>query len=944
MDDDYEDVYPFHNRVSNRYAWDVKSSTGYVGLESKVTPSYLTGVLQILFHNMAFRRFVFSWPYSEWIEKRLHQPSDMSVMERLNELDQKSVMVQLQRLFARMQVLSERLTKTGPFLFALGKGETHDVFGKLEVEDFLEHLFNRMDQECEGTALQGRLDELVRVRVNTILCCKECGSETKFTSREACWKLDLEFVDETNAKRHVSDLVTCVHLFLTINDVPDHVCKTCNRQVSAVCRKELDSTPLLMFVLLNRFVFMENLQRRSKHRFHIEFPEKLSMQEFLPDEELVSLDYPDAHFSLPPREEFFLKGAVIHAGVSDHGIFSAMVMPVSIQPRDKWFLFAENDIEEVYDVNRQMQIAYGRKSMHNEEDECAFLLAYVKDCDNHALLQPASINDIPDYLVDLVRNEHAARVDRKRKKAMDREMQKVDVLYNGEIRQLRLHGSTTLDAATDMAAALFQLDLPRTHFRLRKWDNHYKVPNETYGNRPNATIASCRFYPSDMLMIETLRSNQAAFVEYDTSCFSVRVELYDAQSNSFGKHHVVTIPRRTDSLLVLKRILATEFGIPVTEQRIFKEASTGASDSASTVEVIGDNEELSYKLQVWEGSTLYLEHSDAQPSDPSPCQQEIDRVKNRATLSYWFDGRETVLQVDRRDRLYTFKAQVAEREKLEVDRFKVFQVFAVDVAAELKNEDQTLNELLPSAANAHHAAARDTSKIRIERFVPRSADRVAISFVVVSGPDRSKVEQLGPVEEVSVSTPVAELKVQLAKRLGEQRLEGKFIRLRELECGGELGNILAEPLTLKDAVDVLYSNKVIGVELIGRPDTKKSRDVVVVSVVRSHGNWTLSPPVELTLQVGSSMDALVETVAHELKLPVDVVGLAKATGTISALDVPHLDWNARAPNFIRAAGVQRDTVESSPFYLKDGDQLVVRDNTEAIQDLTDEQRISLMRR
>jgi hypothetical protein len=182
----YADAMPYSNyRSVNRFGWDEKSSTGYVALETKVSPSFLTGTLQMLFHNLAFRRFVYAWPYADWMESRLKDPSSLSVIEKLAELDDKSVMTQLQRLFARLQLLNERVTKTGPLLKALGVGETRESFGKLEVEQFISLLFCRMEEECVGTPLQGKLDPLVRLTERKVARCSECGLEMSTVKQKA---------------------------------------------------------------------------------------------------------------------------------------------------------------------------------------------------------------------------------------------------------------------------------------------------------------------------------------------------------------------------------------------------------------------------------------------------------------------------------------------------------------------------------------------------------------------------------------------------------------------------------------------------------------------------------------------------------------------------------------------------------------------------------------
>jgi hypothetical protein len=929
-DDVYADTaIPYAQYHRGRIAWDEKSSTGFVAMETKLSPSYLTNVLQTLFNNLSFRRFVYAWPYAEWMESKFKDRPDLSVIEKLGRLEDRSVMTHLQRLFARLQLLNERMTKCGAIVRALGLEETRQAFAEIEVQDFLRLLFDQMDSECAGTILEGKLDALVRPLVRTVTCCKVCGTETKSTDHVACWKVPTLFATPQHEQQVIADLETGIHHYLCSTEI-EQKCHNCNAPQMAVTRKELAASPELLFLVIDRFFFFPELDRRSKLRNRITFPLTLKLHDFLEAEDLEQYKTDRTHPVQLPDVTYVLSSAVIHNGPSDMGCHYSIIKPPL---KEKWYMFADSDVEEVYDLKRALDTAFGKKSF-DEDDECAFLLAYVQQRELVAV-RPSSIHDVPDYLIVMVREEHANRAERKRRKMLDREMIRIDILYQDQTRDLRVHGSASMQYVTAQAAALFGLDhmLPPTHYRVRKWDKHYKMPSETYGHKLNATVASCRFFSSDMLMVETLRPNQAAFVEYGSDCLSVKVQLYDAQSNTLSAGRIVTLARRSEPLISLKRLLAAEFGIPVNAQRIFKESS-GAADSPATVELLGDNEEVSYKLQVWEGTALYLEHSDGGPSDPSACQAEVDRAKNRAVLTYFFENREEKMPIDKRERMYNFKALVAAKEHLDMDRFKVFQLFAADVMTELKNEDQPLHELVPPSHS------RDVVRLRIERFVPRIAEKVELTFFLI-GAERGKLEALGPSEEWRVESLVSEMKAELIRRI--PRLEGKFLRLRELECGGELGNILPEGVALREAVDVLYSNKNIGVEILGKPDPKTNHDLTFVTVLQAHGDWTFSAAAELEIARGTSVDSLYDTVATRLNLDRSVVGLAKATGSVSALDVPQLDWDPKCPNFIREAGVARKTFDTSPFYLRDGDVLIARDSTEAIQDLTDEKKIALMR-
>jgi hypothetical protein len=133
----------------------------------------------------------------------------------------------------------------------------------------------------------------------------------------------------------------------------------------------------------------------------------------------------------------------------------------------------------------------------------------------------------------------------------------------------------------------------------------------------------------------------------------------------------------------------------------------------------------------------------------------------------------------------------------------------------------------------------------------------------------------------------------------------------------------------------MYSGKNFAVERLTQAECKR-KDVVLVNAVVFGGDWSLSAPLEVAVPRNMEMRQLYEKLSVETKVALEVISVAKATDAVTALDAPQLDYDPKIPKFIKNAKVPSNTVCTAPFWLKDGDLVVVKDRTEEMEELTDE--------
>lgn len=904
--------------VMNRlHQWNVRSLTGVVTMEPKMVGStYLTSVLETLYHYVPFRQLVLQWPLEQWMDTRHTGLQGLEAMPH-------SPMFQLQLLFAGMQTLEVRSLSLKALCAAL-KWDRIEMFRQHEVDAFLRHLFAALDADCVGLpSMEGRIDAMVRWRVRTAHRCKSCKAEHSDREALLC-NLSLELCEifvGPEESQVLGTLQEALQLFHhprdTLTTTP---CPLCGATTGAQQVQRVLRTPPLALVLLERFVFTPSLDRRSKIRAAVKVPRELHLSALQPE-------------LLGDSATLQLWGAWTHAGSSLDGMYSTLLQVPTPGAARRWLRFCDPDVEEQHNLTIMMESIEGAAHMY-EPDETAYMLAYVE---RDARWPQVSVLDVSAVTSGFVKELHDKRASKKMRKLNERNLLTVRVLYEDQpAREFRVPGTTTMAQLEEQAAQAFGVapKFARDHYRLRRWDSYNGIPRETFGTRQNHALATL-YVTSDHLRLEVLPAHVDAFQEFSNACVTVKVKLYDARQNDFSPVRIFTIPSRLETLRSVRRMLGQEFGIATDHVRLFKETTVSLhSVDDGTVELIGDHDEL-YKFQVYDGAVLYLEDSDTGPATESACQAELERRKNALVVKYSFgDKTDLSMQLDRRLKVFDFKMHVAALERVDVDSLTVSQTVDKYVVL-VRNEDTPLQDILvppPSAAYAAQAPAP-----RLVVAVSSSAERTHVKLrVVLAGSDAPLFE--GPVE---LAQRVAELRehvlAPLLVRAGVRDASNALqFRLRDVEAG-ELATMLADELCVRAAVPTVYEGKTLVVEPVNSAAVVaiKPAGSLLVSARRVHSDYTQSPVQELLVPHTCTLSALKQKLAAHFALAEDDVVVARCAGLVAPLDVPHLDWKARLPQFLQAEVT--DAVVSAPLYLRDGDTLLVRAQSEGFVTLSDEQ-------
>lgn len=312
------------------------------------------------------------------------------------------------------------------------------------------------------------------------------------------------------------------------------------------------------------------------------------------------------------------------------------------------------------------------------------------------------------------------------------------------------------------------------------------------------------------------------------------------------------------------------------------------------------------------------------------------RIKNDIDVKFIVIGKEETysLTVSKKMLFGEFKKRVSSMISIPVDEFRVSRG-TMNWKIEVKNEKETLEECKIS----------EYSKLIIEKGKPLKEGESILKFHLFDPLNKRGKEAFEEVFESSVTEEmtIVDLKQKLVQQLKSEKnieIEPKKLRLREMYSKTP-SKIYKDKNTMKDSSNVIYSGKSLAMqELDHEEDVKEDWDIAIFIQQWFPSKYEVGAKIELTLDERQPVSALKNLLCE--KYGIKNIGIAKVMGSWPGpdlLDIPDLYWNKEIPEW-QGEG-KSGSIGHTPYYLRDGDVLMFKDNDEIEKELTKEEKAKM---
>ncbi|EKG10883.1 Peptidase C19 ubiquitin carboxyl-terminal hydrolase 2 [Macrophomina phaseolina MS6] len=349
---------------------DLRSETGYVGLENPQALCYMNSMMTQLFMDIEFRKFVFE----------AESGTDEGLLKAMQEL------------FATMQSSYGRSVDMKPFANCVRGTDKRpiNVAIQMDTEEFFRLLMDQLESELLSPEDKQRLRNFYGGRSVNQIKSKDCQHVSETT--ETLFNLPLE----VKGKETLEDSLSSYVEGESLEGENKYKCEPCGgRLVNAVKRTCLQSVPDNLIIHLKRFDFDPFTMTRSKINDSFRFPSRIDMSPY----KVEYLSDPEK----PIEEDFFeLVGVLVHAGGVEQGHYWSYIrVRPDNQGSSRWIKFNDDTVTE-QDLSKVESECYGGNGRHTSAYMLLYQRASSMDKEGvNVLRAPQSLNPIAKMPKDL---------------------------------------------------------------------------------------------------------------------------------------------------------------------------------------------------------------------------------------------------------------------------------------------------------------------------------------------------------------------------------------------------------------------------------------------------------------------------------------------------------------------------------------------------------------